>query len=96
MFEVANEQLRNDIKGEVKLILTDGVDEDGGVRYYSIVTSDGTLENTLLGAAIGVALAVLIVLLKHVADNTVKDKEEFEALTGVSVISYVEKDKKES
>lgn len=96
VFEVANEQLRNDIKGEVKLILTDGVDEDGGVRYYSIVTSDGTLENTLLGAAIGVALAVLIVLLKHVTDNTVKDKEEFEALTGVSVISYVEKDKKES
>lgn len=95
VFEVANEQLKKDIKGEVKLILTDGVDEDGGVRYYSVVTSDSTFENTLLGGAIGVVLAVLIVFIKHITDNTVKDKDEFEALTGASVISYIEKETKQ-
>ena len=40
MFEVANEQLRNDIKGEVKLILTDGVDEDGNFMQKGTVRTD--------------------------------------------------------
>ena len=90
IFEVANQQLKNDIKGDVKLILTDGVDEDGAVRYYSIVTSDSTLQNTILGVFIGIAVAVAVVLLRYLTNKTITDKDEFEKMTGVSVLTFLE------
>ena len=90
IFEVANEQLKKDIKGDVKLVLTDGVDENGAVRYYSVVTSDSKVQNTILGAFIGIVVAVAVVLLRYVTNNTVTDKDEFEQLTGVSVLSLLE------
>lgn len=90
IFEVANEQLRKDIKGDVNLVLTDGVDEDGAVRYYSVVTSNSILEHTILGVFIGVVVAVAVVLIRHITNNTVTDKDEFEQLTGVSVLSFLE------
>jgi capsular polysaccharide biosynthesis protein len=34
------------------------------------------------------------VFIVYVLDNTVKDKQEFEELTGLNVIAYIEKDKK--
>lgn len=94
VFEVAKEQLKKDIKadpGSVDLILTDGVDDDGSVRYYSIETHNNTVQNILIGVGIGVVIALAVVLIKYVTDHTVKSKEEFEGLTDVSVLSFIEK-----
>ncbi len=45
----------------------------------------------IVGAAVGLVLAVLFAILAHMFDNTVKDIDEFEALTETSVLSHVEK-----
>ena len=47
-----------------------------------------------IGAGVGLIGIVLIVLLIYVLDNTVKNKQEFEELTGLNVIAYIEKDKR--
>ena len=89
VFDIAGKQLETDIKGEVDLILTDGVEEDGSVRYYSIVTSDSTFENVIIGIVIGVIAAVGVVFVKYIMDKTVKDKDELEYLTGVGVLTFI-------
>ncbi len=94
VFEVANVNLKEDIKGNVELILTDGVDQNGEIRYHSVETSDSLLRNAMVGVAIGVVVAAAVVFIKYVMDNTVKDKDEFESITGVSVLSFVEKEQK--
>ncbi len=57
-------------------------------KTYNITTY------VILGAAVGVALAVAFVFLRYSLDNTVKSKEDFERLTGVSVLSYINKEQK--
>ena len=91
IFDVANENLGKDIKGNVELIPTDGVEQDGSVRYYSIETSNGFLRNTMLGIALGVIVAAAVVFMKYTLDNTIKDKRELELITGVGVLSFIEK-----
>ncbi len=39
---------------------------------------------------IGLALGVAIVFIIHFTDNTVKDKDEFEQITGANFLSYIE------
>ena len=62
-------------------------DTDG----VSVSTSDSLIKNVVIFIVLGVVLAGMIVYLKALLDNTVKDKEEIESLTGVSVIAYIEK-----
>ena len=50
-----------------------------------------TTTYVIVGAAVGLVLAVLFAILAHMFDNTVKDIDEFEALTETSVLSHVEK-----
>jgi capsular polysaccharide biosynthesis protein len=45
----------------------------------------------VLGVALGVILAVAVVMLKYALDNTVKSKAEYEYLTGVSVVAVIDK-----
>ena len=62
-------------------------DTDG----VSVGTSSSMAKNISIFIILGVVLAGLIVYLKSFLDNTAKDKEEIEALTGVSVIAYIDK-----
>ena len=48
----------------------------------------------VIGAVIGIALSVAFVFLRYSLDNTVKDKDEFERLTDVPVLSYINKKQK--
>ena len=91
IFEIANINLGNDIKGNVELIPTDGVEQDGSVRYYSIESSNSFLQNSMIGIAIGIVIAAAVVYMKYVLDNTIKSKTELELITGVGVLSFVEK-----
>lgn len=51
--------------------------------------------NIVLGVAIGVILSIGIVLLMHTLDNTIKNKSEFEYITGVSVIALIDKNEEQ-
>lgn len=51
-------------------------------------------KNIIFGAAIGLFLSVGAVFLIYFLDNTVRDKKEFEEITGVDVIAMIEKEKK--
>lgn len=55
------------------------------------ITTTKTTTYVIVGAAVGLVLAVLFAILAHMFDNTVKDIDEFEALTETSVLSHVEK-----
>ena len=44
----------------------------------------------LIAVLIGVVLAVAVVLIKYLLDNTVKDRETLERITGSNVIAYIE------
>lgn len=44
----------------------------------------------LVALLMGVALAALVVLIKYALDNTVKDRETLENITGSAVIAYIE------
>ena len=46
------------------------------------------------GAAAGIILSLLILTLIYLLDNTVKDKQEFEESTGISVLAYIDEQKK--
>lgn len=87
IYIVAREQLKVDIKADsVDLILTDGTDE-----VFSVVSQNNTVTNVIIGVLVGFVISAVVVLLIYMFDNTVKDKKEFEELTGVSVLSYLGK-----
>ncbi len=99
IYTVANDQLiKEDIKADIgsendpgsRLILTDGT----GKILSSVTTSD-TSKNIILGTVVGVIISVAIAFILYVLDNTVKDKDEFEELTGVSILAYLEKNDRE-
>ncbi|MBO5067264.1 MAG: hypothetical protein J6C62_02535 [Clostridia bacterium] len=91
IYTVANEQLiQEDIQAEsAELILTDGTG-----KIFSVVTTSDTSKNIILGAIVGIVISVAIAFILYVLDNTVKDKDEFEELTGVSILAYLEKNNK--
>lgn len=62
-----------------------------GASYSS---SNGSMKFILLGTALGAVIGVAIALIRYFADNTVKSREEFEELTGVSVWSHLGRKKK--
>ena len=48
---------------------------------------------TALGAIVGFAVSIVIITAIYVFDNKIRDKKEYEELTGVSVIAYIAKEK---
>ena len=44
----------------------------------------------ILGAVAGLVIAVLYAVIKEATDNTIKDREEVEAITGVSLLACIE------
>ncbi len=63
--------------------------ETGNVKIQSV--SYNYYKFILLGFVVGAAIAFGILTLIYFLDNTAKDREEIELLTGVTVLAYVEK-----
>ncbi|MBQ3116349.1 MAG: hypothetical protein IJC07_04900 [Clostridia bacterium] len=56
--------------------------------------NSGYLKIILVGFAVGVAGAFVVVLLKYALDNTITDKKDFEELTGIDVLALIDKQDK--
>ena len=56
-----------------------------------VTVSSPFTRNVVLGILIGLVLGVGLVFIKYALDNTVHDKEQFENMTGISVIAYIDK-----
>ncbi len=70
------------------------VDIDAGIyEGFTVSVSSGFTKCVILGFAIGFFLAIIITLLRYVLDNTVRDKNEIEEITGINVIAYISKTK---
>ena len=88
VYLAANEKLSEYIKAEnVSLLQTN--------NNPSVSVNDGFMKTIIFGLLIGVVLSVIIVIVKYVLDNTIHDKQEFEEITGTSVIAYIDKVKKD-
>lgn len=88
--------------------IIDGGDENGQQKpYFSIKVKisnlglDGVSQDVskgkiiIIAVIIGVVLSLLVVYLKNLLDNTVRDKEDLERLTGVAVLGYISERKEE-
>ena len=85
LYETSKAEIANYIEADsVSLISTEDVP--------SVSVSNGTVRNIIVCFVGGVALGVVVALLRFALDNTVKDKAEFEETTGVSVIAKIEKE----
>ena len=62
-------------------------------RNSTYTSNVGHTKYAILGGVIGLVITAVAVLVVYVLDNTVRDKTEFEELTGVSVIAYINKEK---
>lgn len=49
----------------------------------------------VLGLFSGLVVGVAIVFILHFSDNTIKDKDEFESITGANFLSYIEQQQEE-
>ena len=58
---------------------------------YIVSESKGSMKYVLIGLFVGAALGVGIAMLRYLLDNKLKDKAELEELTGVSLLSYIDK-----
>ncbi len=75
----------------IKLIPTDNAGTDDS--RFKVTVDNGLTKFIFIGALAGVVLAVAVVFIKNALDNTLRDKEELEELTGANVLAYVEKRK---
>lgn len=60
----------------------------------NVSVSDAKAKIITVGAMAGLAIGVMLTLIIHVFDNKVRSAEELEELTGSSVLSYIDSDKK--
>lgn len=62
-------------------------------RNSTYTSNTQNTKYAILGGVAGLVLTAIGVFVAYVLDNTVRDKTEFEELTGVSVIAYINKEK---
>ena len=62
-------------------------------RNCTVVKSTAYVKYALIGALIGAVVAVVIAVLAYMLDNTIKDKNELEEITGTHLLSYIEMQK---
>ena len=95
--QIAIEKLSNIVEATNYYLMTDGLIEAKDVSLVevqndvNVSVSSNMVTYVAIGCAAGLVLAVLIVILIYMFDNTVKDIEEFEDITGVSVLAHLEK-----
>jgi capsular polysaccharide biosynthesis protein len=56
-----------------------------------ISVNEGFMKYVLLGTAAGIVLSILLAILIYALDTTIVDREEFEEITDVPVLSYIAK-----
>ncbi len=61
------------------------------VEGVSVEPNNSLIKDLIIFLFLGIAIAICLVYLKTYLDKTVKDKAEFEAITGVNVLSFIEK-----
>ncbi len=55
-----------------------------------IKTNKNILTDVILGALVGAVIGLAIIVLLYALDNTIRDKEEFEKITGALCLSHIE------
>ena len=59
-----------------------------------ISVNEGFMKYILLGTAAGIVLSILLAILIYALDTTIVDREEFEEITDVPILSFIAKVKK--
>ena len=72
------------------IIQADSIDLIPTQKTYNVSVYDGKIANVATSMVVGLILAIGLVFIMYFMDNTVKDKEEIEELTGVNVIAWVQ------
>ncbi len=89
LIETVSEKISQYIQAkDVKLIHTQRISDVVETQYYTKYTG--------MGLAVGVVISILIVLMIYMLDNTIKSKDKFEEMTGISVLAYIEKDEQKN
>lgn len=87
--DTLSDEISKYIKAEdVKLIHTQRESDIFETQYYT--------NYTVIGLVAGIAISMVIVLLIYVFDNTVKSKNEYEEITGMTVVAFIDKDVEKS
>ena len=73
-------------------IMADNVQFMPTQRECDITENTSYVKVTVIGALAGLVISLVIAFLTYVLDNTVKDKQELEEMTGVRVIAYINKE----
>lgn len=60
-------------------------------KDYTVVRSDKKVAYAVVGACAGLGISVIVAFTAYYLDNKIKSEEELEELTGVSLLSYIEK-----
>lgn len=66
------------------------IDLAGAVSGVSASPDMSKTKIVIIAAALGVVLALLTVYIMYLVDNTVKSKEQLEAMSGANVIAYID------
>lgn len=98
VYLTARDQLKEDMGLEnLTLIDTENVEIDLEKDTYkgvNVSVNDGKLTCVVIGFLAGLIISIGIALISFVLDNTVHDKDEFEQMTGISVLAYIDKVKR--
>lgn len=81
-----NEEIRDAFAG-VTTYIQETVDGNSGISCASDISKTRVL---LISGALGLLLAIFIIFIKSNLDNTIKDKDEIEELTGANVLAFLE------
>ena len=83
--DTVSDEISKYIKAEdVKLIHTQRDSDVTKTEYYT--------NYTVIGLVSGLVISMVIVFLIYALDNTVRSKSEFEEMTGMSVVAFIDKD----
>ena len=62
-------------------------------KECTVAKSTSYVKYTIIGTIAGIIIAVAISVLAYMLDNTIRDKKELEEITGVYLLSYIDKEK---
>lgn len=98
VYLTAFNELQKDMSiSNLTLIDTENIEIDFENNIYkgvNVSVDNGLINCVIIGFLAGLVISIGIALIAFVLDNTIRDKEDFEQMTGISVIAYIEKVKK--
>ena len=90
--------LAKDIANEVRIVAADHICNVMDLEAVNLVdeaniptspSSPNVFRNTLIGALLGIILAMAIIVISHLSDDTIKTPDEVERYMGVSVLGSI-------